>query len=427
MKRWITPVIGLVLMLPIGLFSAGRSVPVLAATGSILADIVPSGTTGNGRGLTFDGKNLWYTLVNDPNIYKVSTTGAAVGSITVAGNAANGGPLGWDGSALWTANSPVCTVSPCSPTTKILRVDPASGAILSSCDFVAANPADPGVVTPGTGISRSVDGGDWSTTAKAMWLSSEGSTNAGNWVVELNSTTCKVITEFVAPPKGADGTSGLAFMADPVNGDKLWHAHPNRPADIIQTDTAGITTILPFLVPYSTEDLAFDPVTFAPKCAVWGNQATTGSNHLTAYEVPCPVPSCVENDGNGAIMDQNSRQHAADKRDVTFNSDMDDLIPCEEQDAEESAEAVDQDRLQVDAHDNRDGSDFQSTRVDSTTFSQQGKAVTIKGSGIHGGKVVSFAVVEVDNGTSRPGSFSLQCSDGYNVAGSLVDGVINLN
>jgi hypothetical protein len=261
---------------------------VLAATGSILADIVPSGTTGNGRGLAFDGKNLWYTLVNDPNIYKVSTTGAALGSITVAGNAANGGPLGWDGSALWTANSPVCTVLPCSPTTKILRVDPASGAILFSCDFVAANPADPGVVTPGTGISTSVDGGDWSTTAKAMWLSSEGSTNAGNWVVELNSTTCKVITEFIAPPKGTDGTSGLAFMADP-NGDKLWHAHPNRPADIIQTNTAGITTMLPFAVPYSTEDLAFDPVTFAPKCAVWGNQATGGPNHLTAYEVPCPV------------------------------------------------------------------------------------------------------------------------------------------
>jgi hypothetical protein len=253
----------------------------LASTGTVLADVVPGAgaATGNGRGIAFDGANLWYTIVGDPHVYHVTTTGTFLGSIVVGAPGASGGPLGWDGSALWTADYSI--------TSKILRVDPTSGAALSSCDFVAANPGNPAVTSAGTGIGNYPDGLDWDTTDHAVWLSAEGGFNPGNWVAELDPTSCLVLKSFQAPASGNDGASGLAFVADPFNGDKLWQAHPDVP-DIFQTDLTGAISVPAFPATHLTEDLAFDPVTFAPKCAVWANEATTGPNHLTAYEVPCP-------------------------------------------------------------------------------------------------------------------------------------------
>jgi hypothetical protein len=253
-----------------------------ASTGAVLADVVPGAgaATGNGRGIAFDGANLWYTLVGDPHVYHVTTTGTFLGSIVVGAPGSSGGPLGWDGSALWTADYSI--------TSKILRVDPTSGAVLSSCDFVAANPGNPAVTTVGTGIGTFPDGLDWDTTDHAVWLSAEGGSNPGNWVAELDPTSCLVLKSFQAPASGNDGASGLAFVADPFNGDKLWQAHPDVP-DIFQTDLTGAISTSAFPATHLTEDLAFDPVTFAPKCAVWANQAVLGDvNHLTAYEVPCP-------------------------------------------------------------------------------------------------------------------------------------------
>jgi hypothetical protein len=246
-----------------------------ASTGAVLRDVTPAGTTGNGRGIAFDGTDLYYTLVGDSHIYKVSTTGAALGSISVAGDAAKGGPLAWDGSALWTADY--------SSTSTLLRVDPSSGASLGSCDFVAANPGDPAVTDP-NGIGNFPDGLDWS--GSTLWMSGEGAGVPGNWVAELD-TSCKIQKEFHAPTHGSDGVSGIAFVGDPFNGDSLWHAAPH--SVIFQTDTTGALLGPDFPEVHLTEDLAFDSVTFAPKCALWANEASsTGVNHLTAYEIPCP-------------------------------------------------------------------------------------------------------------------------------------------
>jgi len=251
------------------------------ATGTVLADFVPGGATGNGRGVAFDGTNLWYTIVGDPHIYQVTTSGAFLGSITVGGPGAQGGPLAWDGSALWTADY--------SNTSTLLRVNPANGAILSSCDFAAANPGNPAVFTPGKGIGFFPDGLDW--TGSTLWMSGEGGGNPGNWVAELN-TSCGILNSFVAPPHGGDGTSGVAFVADPFNGNTLWHGVPGEFSgtgpSIFQTDTSGVPTGSSFPAIHLVEDLAFDPVTFAPRCALWANEPAVSNNHLTAYEIPCP-------------------------------------------------------------------------------------------------------------------------------------------
>ena len=145
------------------------------------------------------------------------------------------------------------------------------------------------------------------------------------------------------------------------------------------------------------------------------------------------VPKCDdngrENDGHGNMKDDNSSKHAGDNRDVRFNSDTDDDNDnkCIEQEQEENGETGDKDQKEIDSHDNRDGSDFKSTSIDSITLSQLGKKVTIIGSGVHSGTIVHFVVVEIDNGPSLPGFFSLQLDDGYSVAGSLIDGAINLS
>jgi hypothetical protein len=281
---------GLAVVLSLGLFAghmAAQPLTAHAATGAVLADLAPT-PGGNGRGVTFDGKNLWYTLEFDHHIYEVTTSGTPIASITVA--AAQGGPLGWDGSALWTADY--------SNTSQILRIDPTNGNVLGSCDFVAANPGDPAVTTPTKSIGYYPDGLSWSTTDNAVWLSGEGGLNAGNWVAELNPTTCKDLKSFVGPPAGTDGTSGVAFVADPFNGDRLWQAHPDV-SDIFQTDTSGVVTMAPFRAAHLEEGLAFDGVTFAPTCAVWANSAALSNNNLTAYEVPCPERPTAAEPGTG--------------------------------------------------------------------------------------------------------------------------------
>jgi hypothetical protein len=276
--RRLTRVAGIVLVLVAASLPLGGQAA-FASTGSVLADIVPGSTTGNGRGIAFDGANLWYTLEVDPHVYHVSTSGAFLGSITVGAPGSLAGPLAWDGSALWTVNYQAGA-------SLLLRVDPSTGNVLTSCDFVAANPADPAVTTLGKGIGNFPDGLDWS--GSALWLSGEGAVNAGNWVAELDPATCKDLMSFVAPPLGSDGASGVAFVGDPFNGDKLWQAHPDVP-DIFQTDTGGVLTGLSFPAIHLTEDLAFDPTTFSPKCAVWANESIlAAANHLTAYEIPCP-------------------------------------------------------------------------------------------------------------------------------------------
>jgi hypothetical protein len=137
---------------------------------------------------------------------------------------------------------------------------------------------------------------------------------------------------------------------------------------------------------------------------------------------------CDENDGNGDIKDDNSANHASDNRDVKVNSDQDDDNPACDNEPEEPNDKRDNDQKEVNSHDNRSGDDFHSSKVQSVQVVNllNGKKATIMGLGTHNGRAVSFLVVEIDNGPSLPGFFRLELSDGYKVAGSLVDGTIAL-
>ena len=239
-----------------------------AATGDILAQFVPGGATGNGRGMAFDGTDLYYTITGDTNIYKVDTSGTLQATIPIAGGVRQGGPLAWDGSALWTMD-----YAPNSFT--LYRVNPADGSIISSCNIATQNPAHPAVTSSPRNIGEYPDGLDW--TGSTLWVSSEAF--AGNWVVEVD-TSCNILTAFNPVVKNGYGTSGVMF-----DGVDLWHGYPLSSL-AVQTDVSGAETGLSF-PGVEFEDLAYDTVTFAPTCALWGNEATFGNNRLTAFEIPC--------------------------------------------------------------------------------------------------------------------------------------------
>ena len=138
-----------VIMLLVGI---GICCPVHAQTGTLLAGpYTPIGDAGNGRGMAFDGVNLYITQVGDPNIYKITPplpTGPVVTIPAGAGRVSQGGPLTWDGSALWTVDY--------SSTLTLYRVDASSGATLFSCSIPSANPGHPALA----GLS-SPDGLHW--------------------------------------------------------------------------------------------------------------------------------------------------------------------------------------------------------------------------------------------------------------------------
>ena len=82
----------------------------------------------------------------------------------------------------------------------------------------------------------------------------------------------------------------------------------------------------------------------------------------------------------------------------------------------------------VEEDDENTGKHFQSTSVDSATFSSNadGLALTMVGTGLHDGLPVTFTMIAVDHGNLAPGVFMLVLSDGYSVAGSLLNGSLVL-
>lgn len=250
-------------------------VPVdIASTGDILRQFTPTGPTGNGRGMAFDGTSLYYTIVGNTNIFKTDMFGNLTATIPtpviIGVGQPQGGPLAWDGMNLWTINY--------GTDGNLVQLN-TSGGLVSTCNIFTANPGHP-AITPASKINFE-DGLDW-TGIPGSELVLSGEAFAGNSVIFLN-TSCGIQSWFTPLVKSGFGTSGVAF-----DGVNLWHAYPLS-SQAFQTNVTGGETGPNFsTAPLQLEDLAYDTVTFAPKCALWGNNAA-GTNQLTAYEVPCGI------------------------------------------------------------------------------------------------------------------------------------------
>jgi len=84
------------------------------------------------------------------------------------------------------------------------------------------------------------------------------------------------------------------------------------------------------------------------------------------------------------------------------------------------------DRGDVEEDDRDSGKHFESTSVNSATFTSDAdsQTLTMIGTGLHDGLPVGFTMIAADRGTLGPGVFTLILTDGYSVTGSLVNGSI---
>ena len=230
----------------------------------------------NGRGMAFDGVNLYITRVGDSAIYQITPplpTGPVVTISVPLGDprVSFGGPVTWDGSALWTVDySPAALI--------LYKVHPVTGATISSCSIPAANPGHPAL--PGLSFP---DGLHW-TGIPGSELVISGEIGNPTAVAFVDAATCGITSFFTFPAVPATCCSGVAFD----NLGTLWHATDGSvPPTVFQTDLSGVSTGISFPTVgiIGFEDLEFDPITFAPKCALWGTTADTPT--VAAYEIPC--------------------------------------------------------------------------------------------------------------------------------------------
>jgi hypothetical protein len=74
-----------------------------------------------------------------------------------------------------------------------------------------------------------------------------------------------------------------------------------------------------------------------------------------------------------------------------------------------------------------DGNSFRSTRIDSIQFDGLAHKATITGVGMSHGMLVAFVLVEIEPIGGAPGWVSMTFSDGYSIAGNLLNGSITLH
>jgi hypothetical protein len=267
---------------------------------------------GNGRGLAFDGTDLYYTLSGDPNIYQVTTQGQLTGAETIVPFCLSGddpvelrpiGALAFDGTGptptLWAA-----TYDDSDPL--IFRVDIATGEVLETIDSLPLNPNDP------TTFPRGIDGLAFDPSDNSLFYSADlsievfnigasGGPGCAAIVAEQNLSRGFFFPEADLSGHAFDGT----FLYTGQATEHFGEPNSNPGEQILRTLPDSSEILLNFHAmrangsPFKAEDLAFDSVTFASKCVVWANEATEAGNRIAAFEVPCPCPEDCFADANG--------------------------------------------------------------------------------------------------------------------------------
>jgi hypothetical protein len=127
------------------------------------------------------------------------------------------------------------------------------------------------------------------------------------------------------------------------------------------------------------------------------------------------APICRDEDGNGDFQDQNGRRG-------NFQVDNDNC--------EESGHGGNGDSNQgdfVNSTNRGDGKDLKSTKILSTKFDAAAHTVTIAGLGTSNGNPVSFTFIALETSSGVPGWVSFVFSDGFSIAGNLLNGSILLH
>ena len=242
-------------------------------------------------GVTFDGTNIWYsqpcTCTSD--IFQSTTHGVFLNTLQELKEA---GALAWDGSHLWVGvakEKPLTCVAGVTGCAFLSEVDVSTGNVLKTVDISA-------VFAPDQECGF-IDGLSFDAATGTFWVSpdigclSSGSVNPCTVGFVYNVDSSGNLIKRVQLPFGVAGDSKV--------GDNLYlvsckpSGATGRPVIKTTLDGTVISTFFTVSVSgnrESAESIAFDPVTFAPACALWAVQdyGIPFDASLAAYQIPCP-------------------------------------------------------------------------------------------------------------------------------------------
>ena len=241
-------------------------------------------------GVAFDGNNLWYSQPDNSaaDIFQTTTSGVLLRTLTSVSHA---GALAWDGSNLWVGIFDAIT--PCTSNTSgcdlIFQVNVATGAVLKTLDVTAIFAAD------NEGFCGAIDGLDFDLATGTLWVSPDigcafaFTNNVDSIGFVYNIDTSGKLLNRIQFPFGVAGVDKVGkFLYTATEGFA-----PGMRTIVKTTLQGNVVSSFPTVSVSgnheSAEDLAFDPVTFAPNCALWAVQdyGRDFDASLAAYQVAC--------------------------------------------------------------------------------------------------------------------------------------------
>jgi hypothetical protein len=239
-------------------------------------------------GVSFDGKNLWYSQPCDctSDIFHATTDGVLLNTLHEVNQA---GALAWDGTHLWVASATradqTCTAGS-TGCAFITEVDVTTGNPIKVIDISAVFAPDQ--------MCGFIDGLSWDTATGTLWVSPDI-----GCAIAFTSDPCHIGFIYNIDTSGTllkrlqlpYSVAGVAKV-----GNNLYDVTcATSPRSIYKTDLDGnvISSFSSISVSgnhESPESVAFDPVTFAPNCALWTVQdyGIPFDASLAAYQIACP-------------------------------------------------------------------------------------------------------------------------------------------
>ena len=242
-------------------------------------------------GIAFDGKNLWYSQPCDctSDIFLTTTNGVLLNTLREVKEA---GGMAWDGSHLWVGSFPRNAVTCTAGSTGC--------AFLTEVDVTTGNPikvVDLSNIFAADQECSFISGLDFDAATGSLWVSpnvgcnNAFSTDPCSFGFVYNVDTSGNLIQRLRLNFGAFGVAKVGSFLY-ISTCKV-APFPQRP--IFKTDLSGnvvsaFSTVSVSGFRESAEDVSFDPVTFAPNCALWVVQlyGFPFDASLAAYQIACP-------------------------------------------------------------------------------------------------------------------------------------------
>jgi hypothetical protein len=240
-------------------------------------------------GVTSDGTNLYYSQpANSPGaIFYITPTGTLIRTLLSVPNA---GALAWDGSNLWVGlfarrDGATCAsgVSGCA---LLYKVDPSTGNVLKTVDISQIFAADQ--------ECNVIDGLSFDPSSGTLWVSPDV-----GCAFAFTNNVCSIGFAYNIDTSGnliqrlqfSFGVSGVAVAAKHLY---VVDRCPDFTFDQVNSNGNVVSSSpLVKIDPGNwAESIAFDPVSFAPNCALWAVQPyniphTAFAADLVAYQIGC--------------------------------------------------------------------------------------------------------------------------------------------